>query len=280
MTTEVSHLLLLLFNDILDKDDILVLEEEYMDFMEKTNQYYSLWLGEEDILSNPFSGVRWVYSPERNQIQAGYSQPFDLYILCQPERTVLSYGGNISGAVDQIKKEIQTAGTVDEIEQGMVSAFGNRCCHFIKYVFDKPDKVRQTTSYARNLVPGEYPQFKNFFTTNHPGCKEADWLETYFMDLVERHLCCGLFHRDLLVSCSDAPAMPYMPDEVQEIGINTLEPYRGKGYAVQVCITCLKQMLQNGICPQWSTSVHNVASQRLAEKIGFVKYADVITVSL
>ena len=251
-----------------------------MDFLEKTNQYYSLWLGEKDILSSSFSGVKWVYSPERNQIQAGYSQQFDIYILCQPERTVISYSGNISDTMDTIKKQIQTAGAVDKIEKVMTSLFGNHCSHFIKYIFDKPDKVRQATSYARNLLPAEYPQFKNFFTANNPGCKEIDWLETYFMDLVERHLCCGLFNHDLLVSCSDAPDMPYLPDEVQEIGIGTLEPYRKRGYAAQVCITCLKQMLQNGICPQWSTSVHNVASQRLAEKIGFVKYADVITVSL
>ncbi len=214
-----------------------------MDFLEKTNGYYSLWLGEKDILSSSFSGVKWVYSPERNQIQVGYSQPFAIYILCQPERTVVSYGGSIADTIDEIKKQIQTAGNVDEIKQVMVSAFGNRCCHSIKYVFDRPDKVRQATSYARNLVSAEYLQFKNFFTTNNPGCKETDWLETYFMGLVERHLCCGLFNQDLLVSCSDAPDMPYMSDEVQEIGINTLEPYRRKGYAAQVCITFLKQML-------------------------------------
>lgn len=251
-----------------------------MNFMENTNQYYSLWLGEAGILSRPFSGIRWVYSPERNQIQVGYSQQFDLYILCQPERVVVSYGESISGAVDEIKKQIRIAGAVDEIKQGMASAFGSHCHHLIKYVFCEPDKVYQTTSYARNLSAAEYPRFKDFFIKNNPGCKETDWLETYFMDLVERHLCCGFFDQDLLVSCSDAPDMPYMPDAVQEIGINTLESYRGKGYAAQACITCLKQMLQNGICPQWSTSVHNVASQRLAEKIGFVKYADVITVSL
>lgn len=251
-----------------------------MDFMEKTNKYYSLWLGEAGILSYPFSGVRWVYSPERNQIQAGYSQQFDLYIFSQPERMVVSYGENIISAVDEMKRQIQAAGNLDEIKQNLVSVFGSRCQHFIKYVFDKPDKVLQTTSYALPLSPAEYPQFKKFFTANNPGCTDTDWLETYFMDLVERHLCCGFFSQDSLVSCSDAPDMPYMHDEVQEIGINTLEMYRGKGYATQACITCLRQMFQNGICPQWSTSVHNVASQKLAEKIGFAKYADVITVSL
>lgn len=251
-----------------------------MDFMDKTNKYYSLWLGEADILCRPFSGVRWVYSPERNQIQTGYSQQFDIYILFQPERTVISYGENIISEADEIRKQIQTARTFYEVEKSLVSVFGSRCQHFIKYVFDKPEKVLQAASYARLLSPEEYLQFKEFFTANNPGCTDTGWLEPYFMDLVERHLCCGLFSQDLLVSCTDAPDMPYMQDEVQEIGINTLELYREKDYAAQACFTCLKQMLQNGICPQWSTSVHNAASQRLAEKIGFVKYADVITVSL
>ena len=209
--------------------EILVLEKEHMDFMEKTNRYYSLWLGEAGLLNYPFSGIRWIYSQQRNQIQTGYRQPFDIYIFCQSERTVISYGSTISREVDGIKRKIQTAKVVDEMRQSMVSVFGNRCLHSVKYVFDKPDKLRQTTSYARNLAPAHYPQFKDFFTTNNPGCKENDWLETYFMNLVERHLCCGIFVQDLLVSCTDAPDMPYMPEEVQELGIHTLKPYRGEG---------------------------------------------------
>ena len=39
-----------------------------------------------------------------------------------------------------------------------------------------------------------------------------------------------------------------------------------------------------GVCagkvPRWSISADNIASQRLAEKIGFIKLADVITLVL
>ena len=154
-----------------------------MDFMDKTNKYYSLWLGEADILCRPFSGVRWVYSPERNQIQTGYSQQFDIYILFQPERTVISYGENIISEADEIRKQIQTARTFYEVEKSLVSVFGSRCQHFIKYVFDKPEKVLQAASYAGLLSPEEYLQFKEFFTANNPGCTDTGWLEPYFMDL-------------------------------------------------------------------------------------------------
>lgn len=56
--------------------------------------------------------------------------------------------------------------------------------------------------------------------------------------------------------------------------------YRGKGYAVAACAKCIKEIMKNGKVPQWSTDINNVASKRLAERIGFIKLADVITVTL
>ncbi len=71
-----------------------------------------------------------------------------------------------------------------------------------------------------------------------------------------------------------------MPDEVQEIGINTLSDYRGKGYATVLCQSCANEIIKNGKVPQWSTAIDNVVSQKLAERVGFVKLADVITVTI
>jgi predicted GNAT family acetyltransferase len=74
--------------------------------------------------------------------------------------------------------------------------------------------------------------------------------------------------------------MPYMSDEVQEIGINTLSNYRGRGYATIACQGSINEILKNGKIPQWSTSITNIASQKLAEKLGFVKLGDVITLTI
>ena len=71
-----------------------------------------------------------------------------------------------------------------------------------------------------------------------------------------------------------------MSNEVQKVGINTLQECRGKGYATDACMKCIEEMLKNGKVPQWSTDINNIASQKLAEKVGFVKLADVITVTL
>ena len=40
------------------------------------------------------------------------------------------------------------------------------------------------------------------------------------------------------------------------------------------------EALNQGKIPLWSTGVQNTASQKLAEKVGFIKLADVLTLSL
>lgn len=42
----------------------------------------------------------------------------------------------------------------------------------------------------------------------------------------------------------------------------------------------LKNIIKGGKCPQWSCSADNIASARLAEKIGFIKLSDVLTLTI
>ena len=83
-----------------------------------------------------------------------------------------------------------------------------------------------------------------------------------------------------MVSCTDAPDMPYMEDKVQEIGINTLPQSRRKGYAADACKLCAEMIIQSGKCPIWSCDAGNTASTFLASKIGFDKLADILTLSV
>ena len=121
---------------------------------------------------------------------------------------------------------------------------------------------------------------ENFFKNANPKCSNLDWLQAYFEEMICGKLCSGAYEGSILVSCADAPGMPYMSDEVQEIGINTLPDYRGKGYATIACQSSINEMLKNGKVPQWSTSTTNIASQKLAEKLGFVRLGDVITLTI
>ncbi|MCO1602718.1 GNAT family N-acetyltransferase [Desulfosporosinus nitroreducens] len=55
-----------------------------------------------------------------------------------------------------------------------------------------------------------------------------------------------------------------------EIGIETLEKYRGKGFALYVCSVLINYCLENGLEPIWACRMENIASYQLAHKLGFI----------
>jgi predicted GNAT family acetyltransferase len=54
-----------------------------------------------------------------------------------------------------------------------------------------------------------------------------------------------------------------------DIGIETLEPYRGRGYAALAASYMVDQMGRRRKRPVWAAEESNVASTRLAAKLGF-----------
>ncbi|WP_124099008.1 GNAT family N-acetyltransferase [Ruminococcus sp. Marseille-P6503] len=244
-----------------------------MDFLTLTNSYYSEWLGQENILNEDFSGVRYVYSEERNRVQTGYPKAFDLYVFCQQNRAVISYGDKMLDKIEICKAKIKSSIPICDLKEILFQIFGTAAGHNVKYVFGKPISKEFV---SKPLVMTQYEEYLNFFKKNNPECRNTDWLKDYFADMVDRNLCCGYFINGELVSCTDVPDMPYMAQTVQEIGVNTLSGFRGKGYAADVCTSCIKSIIQSKKCPLWSTKAENIASQKLAEKIGFIKLADVL----
>ncbi|RKX22945.1 MAG: hypothetical protein DRP51_01485 [Candidatus Zixiibacteriota bacterium] len=56
------------------------------------------------------------------------------------------------------------------------------------------------------------------------------------------------------------------------VDIITHDPnHRGKGYATMAAVALLNFSLENNLEPLWETAEDNIGSQRLAEKLGFVK---------
>ena len=242
-----------------------------------TEEYYSKWIGRDEILHEPLSKVTLLNSQERNVIQYGYSQQFDVYIFCRQNSIYFSYGDKVLPYIEQIKEHIASTVNEETVKQIVEQSFGKPLKHSIKYLYTS---CKNISSIAIPLKIDEYDKYLEFFKSVHPNCKNTDWVEEYFAEMVEEGLCCGIYENRLLVSCTDAPSMPYMEREVQEIGINTLPDYRGKGYAADVCILAINNIINNNKCPQWSTSIDNIASQKLAERVGFVKFADAFTITL
>lgn len=69
-------------------------------------------------------------------------------------------------------------------------------------------------------------------------------------------------------------------DREIDIGVETLEGFRGKGLAAAVACKMVDFALSVGKKPVWACHSGNIASQKTAERAGFVKVCECRTVSL
>lgn len=61
----------------------------------------------------------------------------------------------------------------------------------------------------------------------------------------------------------------YIHDNKLELGIETVEPFRGKGFAHNTCCALIDYCLDNEYEPVWSCRLENTGSYILAQKLGF-----------
>jgi len=245
-------------------------------FKKTTVEYYERWLGEQGCLSND-ADIQFIYSTERNVAQAGYPSQVDIYCWIQWDKIVVSYGDKAKPQINKLNQKLKLSLSVDEIAVILSKMFNRHVNHTIKYVYAGGNS--DATQKAKTLTKDDYSDYRNFFLGCYPNNSD-DWLEEYFHKMVQSGHCVGVYEDARIASCTDGPSMPYMTDKVQEIGITTLPGHRGKGYAAIACTKMAENIIANKKVPQWSTPCSNIASQKLAAKVGFVKIADVLTLTM
>lgn len=85
-------------------------------------------------------------------------------------------------------------------------------------------------------------------------------------DFFENGVGFSVFHENKLASTAYSA---FIHDDKLELGIETVEEYRGKGYAQYVCASLIDYCMDNNYEPIWSCRLENVASYKLAQKLGF-----------
>lgn len=125
------------------------------------------------------------------------------------------------------------------------------------------------TSQVKLLQEADLPAFLRFFKEAYPDAASHDWIPDYFHGMAAQKKCFGIFEGGRLVSVTDAPTIPYLPELIVEPGIMTLPDYRRRGYAAAVCAAFIREQLGRGMVPIWTCSYDNAASAGLAEHLGF-----------
>jgi hypothetical protein len=245
------------------------------DTEKNTNKYYAQWLGIDELIFD--KSINFLFNLERDNIPKGYSYPMGIYILIKNETINISYGNKSKEMVNELMNQLQNEHGIDYIKNTLETKFNLKVKHSIKYIYKNRIDIQNNAI----ILGKEHLQlFLPFFKKCNPNCSDYSWVEDYFINLVEKKYCHGIIVDDILVCATDAPDMPYMSDCVQEIGINTLEEYRRKGYAQIACISMINELISKNICPMWSTDIENNGSNKLAQKIGFEKYCDVFTINI
>ena len=96
-----------------------------------------------------------------------------------------------------------------------------------------------------------------------------------YLDDVERHFESG---EPCMVMVVDGAAVSLcyscrLTDRGAAAGLETLEGYRGRGYAPAVVAAWARAVRESGRIPFYSTQPENTASQAVARKLGLVQYA-------
>lgn len=249
--------------------------EQRRALLEITGRYYAQWA---DVAESAFDapGIVAVCSAKRDIAPKGYSKPYSFYCLVRGRAIIVSCNKAVSGELTRIAGIFERHKELAARREHLKGLYPG-LCHKIAFSHSGTVPACETAG-AVQLRPEHYGAYLRFFNACSPGANAETWLSGYFNSMVSRGYSFGLFKNDMLVSVSDAPEVPYLGDQVVEIGINTLEAHRGKGYARTVVAAMLEKLLWAGKTPIWVCEAANLGSERLALSVGYEKYADIFCV--
>ena len=137
-----------------------------------------------------------------------------------------------------------------EAHHPVSTAFAGLAYHFV-------GADLQTTSEARRLSADEIVNAERVF----PGLPQG---------LARRAPVVGVVADGAPVSVAFCATTP---GDAREVGVETLVPQRGRGFAVNAVSRWAAEVVQRGVVPLYSTAFDNQASRAVARKLGLTPYA-------
>jgi hypothetical protein len=129
----------------------------------------------------------------------------------------------------------------------------------IHYVLDQPASMISAPG-VRRLTPDDLPLF---------GANPDAWWSKGPDDttlVLRDSICAGAIIDRRLVAIAEAGAFSA---KYADIGVSTLEGFRGRGLATAAAGLVAAEIQRRGLTPVWSCGEGNLASNRVAQKVGF-----------
>ena len=241
----------------------------------QTLKYYAEWL---DISVGRFDerGIVLIETEKRRICPTGHSKNLELYCAAFSDSLFISFSPELNKTIRFEKIFNQNTGVAEGVVK-LNSLFSNKLIHRRAHYYTVIPK-NINLSKAVKLQKEQYDDYYAFFMDQHPNSSPDEWLNEYYVYLVENSRCYGIYENGVLASVTGAPDVPYMQEIITEPGIETLPQYKNKGYASAVCIKYLQHALNKNEVPIWTCLNNNAASCKLAEKIGYKHLCDLFTV--
>lgn len=143
-----------------------------------------------------------------------------------------------------------------------------------RLLYCQPERLRAfECEGSRRLELADIPLFVRMNQALYPACDSACLAEDLRRN-IQDGIAFGVFQDGVLVGAAEAPVVAHMQDEVEEVGVDTLPGYRGRGYGKTVVSGATKAILELGRVPIYRSSITNEPSLRLASAVGYTKHAD------
>lgn len=243
-----------------------------MDFAAVTRRYYAAWHDCDPAwIGQP--GPHWRATALRDQAVPFYPERYAVCLLHDGAGYVLSHAPGLTDTLSPLRQRWgETVPPLAQMETALAQVLGARPQRCVKFAFRQLQPVADPT--VRPLGPRDEADFLAFFKDCHPQVTDTVWVPAYFAQIAQSGCGFGRWEDGRLVCANDLPGMPYLADQVQEIGINTHPAFRRRGFAIQVCRAAARAMVGRGKCPCWSCAADNEASAALARRVGFAPLGD------
>ena len=241
----------------------------------QTLKYYATWL---DIPVSRFDekGIVLIETEKRHICPKGHPRNLEMYCAAFPDSLFISFSQELNKVIHFEKtfnQFINVTEGIGKLNELFSDKLKHRKAHYYTVLPENVD-----LSKAIKLTKDQNDDYYAFFIAQNPNASPDGWLDDYYLKLVENNRCYGVYEDGILVSVTGAPDIPFMEGIITEPGIDTLIPYRNKGYALAVCTKYLQYALSKNEVPIWTCWHNNVASYKLAEKLGYEYLCDLFTV--